>query len=342
MKNVACRATLALAGVVLLGAVGSASDVVVMKSDPGETEARHKGKVTRDDSKGVTLKLPAGQFEFSRKDVKEVVYDDGRPVEYKIGVESFRDGRYEPALESLDAAMESKHHPLLTQYILYYAGTCSQKLGKLDKAVAAFEKLKAQRTKTRFLNEAVGSLVELELARDNPKAARKHLADFQGVDRLNQKVLNARIAEKLGQYAPAARLYQQVSEAGNVQLAEQATLGAARCSIAQKRHEEATRRLRDFLKRERSRDTSAQAYVLLGDSLKAQAKSPDDWEGAMLAYMRVPCLYEGDETTEARALYQASKCFKAMNVEKSVDRATRLIDELKRRYPGSEWAKMAR
>jgi tetratricopeptide (TPR) repeat protein len=159
---------------------------------------------------------------------------------------------------------------------------------------------------------------------------------------VNQKVLNARIAEKLKQYASAARLYQEVSEAGDARLAEQATLGAARCSIAQRRYEEATRRLRDFLKRDRSRDTSAQAYVLLGDSLRAKAKSPDDWEGAMLAYMRVPCLYEGDETTEAKALYQASKCFKAMNVEKSAERSANLVGRLKRKYPASEWAKMAR
>ncbi|MHC4249176.1 MAG: tetratricopeptide repeat protein [Planctomycetota bacterium] len=335
MKRLACRATLALAGVVLLGAVGSAADSVIMKKG-----TKHKGKVTRDDAKGVTLKLPAGQFEFSRADVEEVIYDDEKPVEYKIGVESFKNDRYEAALESLGAAMESKHHPLLEQYILYYTGLCSRKLGKLDKAVEAFGKLKAQGAKTRFWNEAVGNLVELELERDNPQAAQRHLKGLRGLDRLQLKLLNAQIAEKLKQYAQAARLYKEVAEAGRAQVAGQAILGGARCSIAQKRYEDAVRQLRDFVKRDRPPAMSAQAYVLLGDALKAQATAPDGWEKAMLAYMRVPCLYEGDEATEAKALYEASRCFKAMNAEKSADRAATLLGKLKRRYPGSKWAKM--
>ncbi|MHC5057607.1 MAG: tetratricopeptide repeat protein [Planctomycetota bacterium] len=337
MKRLACRATLALAGVVLFGAVGSgADDFVVMEDD-----VRHPGKVTRDDAKGVALRLRGGgQAEFDRDKVKEVIYDDEKPVEYKIGVESFKNDRYEAALESLDAAMESKHHELLEQYILYYTGLCSRKLGKLDKAVEAFGKLKAQGAKTRFWNEAVGNLVELELERDNPQAAQKHVKGLRGLDRQQLKLLNAQIAEKLKEYAQAARLYKEVAEAGNARLAGQAILGGARCSIAQERYEDAVRQLRDFVKRDRSPTMSAQAYVLLGDALKAQAKAPDGWEKAMLAYMRVPCLYEGDEATEAKALYEASRCFRQMNAEKSADRAARLLGELKRRYPGSKWAKM--
>jgi tetratricopeptide (TPR) repeat protein len=338
MKNVACRATLALAGVVLFGAVGSAADFVVMNDD-----VRHSGKVTRDDAKGVALRLGAGgQAEFPRSKVKEVLYNDGKPMEYRIGVESYRNGRYEASLESLEAAMEGRHHPLLKQYIFYYIGLSSKKLGKLKKAVGAFQKLKSQGAKTRFWNEAVGNLVELELDRNNPQAARAHVKGLKGLDRMQMKLLNARIAEKLKQYPTAARLYKQVAEGDKQDMAEQAVLGGARCSIAQKRYEDATRLLQGFVKRDRSSTMYAQAFVLLGDALKAQAKTPDDWEKAMLAYMRVPCLYEGDEATEAKALYEASRCFKAMNAENSLDRSARLVGELKRRYPGSTWAKKAR
>ena len=98
----------------------------------------------------------------------------------------------------------------------------------------------------------------------------------------------------------------------------------------------------DFVKRIRSDATTAEAFVLLGDALKAQARTPDDWEKAMLAYMRVPCLYEGNDKMEPRALYEAAICFKKMNAEKSAERAGMLLGRLKSRYPGSRWAKMAR
>jgi len=340
MKNAACRATLALAGIALLGAVASASDYVVMKND-----VRHSGKVIRDDAKGVTLKLkPGGQAVFDRSKVKEVLYDEGeRPMEYRIGVESFKKGRYEAALESLTAAMEAKHHPLLEQYILYYIGLSSKELGRPAKAVAAFEKLEKQGTKTRFLNEAIKELVGLEIESGNPKKAEARLKKARAlIGRVQYGYNMARIAERQGRHAEAERLYKQAAASGDPVVAEQAVLGVARCLVARKRPEDAVRRLRGFIKRERSPTISAQAYVLLGDALKAQAKTPDDWEQAMLAYMRVPCLYEGDEATEAKALYEASRCFRAMNAEKSAKRAARLVSELKRRYPNSTWAAKVR
>jgi len=340
MKDTACRATLALAVIVLFGAAASAADYVVMKND-----VRHKGTVLRDDSKGVKLRLKVGgEAVFDRSKVKEVLYDEGeRPMEYRIGVESFRRGRYEAALESLTAALEAKHKPLLKQYILYYIGLSSKKLGKTAGAVSAFENLEKQGTKTRFLNEAIKELVGLEIEGGNPKKAMSRLKKARElIGRVQYRYNMARIAERQGQHAEAERLYKQAADSGDPMVAEQAALGVARCLIARRRPEDAMRRLRGFVKREHSPTTSAHAYVLLGDALQAQAKSPEDWEKAMLAYMRVPCLYEGDEATEAKALYEASRCFRAMNAEKSAKRAARLVSELKRRYPNSKWAAKVR
>lgn len=223
------RTSLVLAATCLLCGVAAGADTVVLKN------ARHKGKVSRDDARGVALTLAGGggTLQFKRDDVEEVIYDDGRPVEYKIGIESYRMGRYEAALESLEAAMEVDHHPLLEQYILYHMGLCGQRLGRLDKAVEALEKLKGQGTKTRFLIDAVSRLVELELARNNAADARKHLNDLKGageIDRAQFALLSAQIAEKLGNHAAAADLYRKAGEQGDARASEEAQLGSARCS----------------------------------------------------------------------------------------------------------------
>jgi TolA-binding protein len=126
-------------------------------------------------------------------------------------------------------------------------------------------------------------------------------------------------------------------------LAAQSQLATARCFVALKRYDQAEHHLRQVVKDSHSNEVSAEAYLLLGDSLKARAKTKEDYERCLLdGYLRVPLLYGGDEKTEARALYEAGRCFQRMAGEENRARADTLFAQLASKYPGNEYAKKVR
>jgi len=352
MRRMRCCSALAALLAAIAGGAGAADKVVLV----GAKQEKREGKVVRDDAEGVTLEIKTvsgvAQAQYARDQVKEVIYD-GTPQEYVMGKESFLAGDYDNALNHLQSAAEKlvkPQHDLLEQYVLYYTGECQRRIpGEQDAAIATFEKLRAMGAKTRFRMEAIQGLINLYLAKGETGQVTKLLGELgegsRRADRLAILLIKAAVEEKQNRLAQALALYQQAADqAGgtDAEAAAKAEIGSLRCLIGLKKYEEATRRARSLLRAAKSSETYAQGYLLLGDVLKAQAKTPEDWEAALLAYLRVPTLYGGDEATEAKALYEAAMCYRQIPGEKSKQRADRLLAILKEKYPASPYLGAAR
>ncbi|MHC4248991.1 MAG: tetratricopeptide repeat protein [Planctomycetota bacterium] len=304
----------------LAGGGASAVDTVILKSEKTFT-----GKVMRDDARGVALRSP-GSPEFARADVREVVYDDGRPAEYALGREAARDGRHADAARLLREALDAPHHALLEQYILLHLARAEERVGSKGRAKDAFGKLAAKGARTRFLFEALDGLVRLGVKVTPP-------GPDAGLTETHLALLGAAVHEAAGRHGRALGLFGRAARlaAPGTELARRAELGSAGCLVRLGKGAEAAKRLRVVL---RSDDDAhhAEAYVILGDALAAGAGTPDEWRAAAFAYLRVPVHHPGDPATEVPALKGAARCFRQVP-ERGAARAAKLEDFLKKRYP---------
>lgn len=345
------RVLFALAAAAFLASHAAGLDMVVLGRINPRTrkKVQHKGTVVQDDLQTVKLRLPppGGELTFAQKDVEKVVYDESRVTPYKTGLAYFKAGQYEQALDSFQGALEQKHRPLLKQYVLYHLGLTHERRKEFAEAIKPFEKLKALGTKTRFLVDAYYSLVTLSLDMGDAAAAKDYLRELKrlgsgGIGAAQIALLEGLIEEALKRYQRAIEFYKKAIAQGDGEIASQAHMGIARCDIGRKRPGDAVKRIDRFVKRPRTSREYAEAYLLMGDALKAQARAPDEWQKALMAYVRVPLSYPGDEKTEPRALFEAAGCYRRIGGEKGTKRSAQLLAMLKRKYPNSPLLKEAR
>ena len=335
-------AVLMLASAVYTCAAFAAGDVVVLKGGRSKPE----GTITEDSIKGVTLRVGRGgaKASYGRDQVERVVYEK-TPHEYNFGFNSMRGGNYEVAISHLEGALEKDHAPLLKQYILFYMGRCLIQTKEFDAAVSKLEELKKMGDATRFKVEARQLLIDLYLQLNDLRKVKKLLGELGTGTSRSEKVqimtIKAKVEEKQNRFSAALRMYRSaIDMAGpDPDLSTQAELGSLRCLVGLKKYDDAVRAIDRIVRAGRGDDVNAEAYLLKGDALKARAKSPDDWEAALLAYLRVPALYAGDEKTEARALLEAARCYRQIPGRNSKKRADSLMGLLQRKYPNSAAAK---
>ena len=347
MSRSGSRAAVALSAVMVLAGLARAAsnDTVVLTN-----EQRRRGTVVQDNAEGVVIRpLTGGQLTFSLEQVDKVVYDK-TPGEYDIGTRQFHRGNYDGAINFLNLALEDEHPELLKQYILYYIAKSHQKKGELKEAIAAFEGIVEQGSKSRFLLDAVESLIELHGDVGKIGKARGALKRLPRprtrAEKLKRFMLEGMIEEKDNKHQRAMRLYGRVkNEAGigHKDQAAKAAVGIGRCMVSLKQYDKAAKAIGKLVRERDLGDLYAAAYVILGDALVGGAKTDDDYEAAILAYLRVPALYGGDEATEAKALFEAARAYRRITgSEEAKTRAAKLFGMLRDKYPGSEYAEKAR
>lgn len=316
-----CAAALC-AALFLAGGSADAVDTVVLVSGRSFT-----GTVVRDDARGVALRS-AGSPEFARADVREVVYDGGRPAEYALGREAAGEGRHGDAARLLAEALDAPHHLLLEQYILLHLARAEERTGNAGRARAAYRKLAGKGRGTRFLFEALDGLVRLGAKVELP-------GRDSGLTEAQRAVLRAGVDEAAGRHAKALDGFVRAATraAAGGDLARRAELGGARCLVRLGRGEEAVKRLRELLRSETRPDLRAEAHVLLGDALASVAQTSDEWRAAALAYLRVPVHHPGDPVTEVPALKGAARCFRRTAEAGCARRAAEIERVLAERYP---------
>jgi tetratricopeptide (TPR) repeat protein len=345
LMNAYSRRCLAIIALTVLGTNVAlcAGDIVVLKGNRGKTE----GRVSSDGMKGVVVTVArggTGEMTYSPDQVDKVVYEK-TPVEYGYGMSSMAAGNFDDAVIHFEGALGEEHAPLLEQYILMNMGTCLYEMRKYDQAVTYFEKLKDMGDDTRYKVEARKYLIDLNLSLGDTRKVKKLLDELDRGNSKSEQVaimtIRARVEEQGKRYAEALQLYNQaISKAAtDPDMAGGAEIGAVRCLVSLKKYDDAVRRITSLVRGSHEPQEFAEAYLLMGDALKAQASTPEEWEAALLAYLRVPALYGGDERTEARALLEASRCYSQMPGESSKKRASNLLGLLQSKYPDSEVTK---
>jgi len=299
----------------------AATDTVILKN----VARPLTGTVVRDDARGVAMGSPGAPV-LARASIREIIYDDGRPMEYALGLEAAGEGRHADAARLLREALGGPHHELLEQYILLHLARAEERIGRAREAREAFRKLAKKGEDTRFLFEALEGLLRLGAEAPIP-------GPESGLTETQRLLLRAGAEEMRGRYESALRFSRRAARtaAPGEGLSRRADLRAARCLVRLGRAAEAERILRRLLGAADD-GLNAEAYVLLGDALSAGASSPEEWRLAAFMYLRAAVHYPGDPITEVPALESAARCFRQMP-EGGAAKAAKLDEYLARRYP---------
>jgi len=330
------RIVAAIALVLLAAASSSAEDAVVLRGNrriPGL-------RITRDDARGVAAQVvrsPDTTLDWPRHEVVRVEYGE-TPAEYAVALKLFERASYDRALAMFDRALERPHAPLLKQYLLFDRARCAAAAGDHAAAAEDYAALRAQGTRTRFVFDAARALVERRIASKRLAEAGRVADGISGVTKEEQEFLGALLAEAHGAFPAARRAFARVASKGGPLRAD-AALGEARCLLAMRRGADAERVAVSLLDADAPDDLVARAYLIIGDARKAAASDRAGIEKALFAYLRIPALYPGDERTEARALRASALCMREAYGPAGEARAQTLIAMLKRKYPGSAFAK---
>lgn len=307
--------------------------------------------VTEETFNTVVFTIKAGDSDIKQqrpaREVESISYSK-QPANLTQGKALLNNGDYDGALSALTAAQ--KEGPAWSkQHAFFFAAECQLAKGDGAAAFATYEQLLTQYPNTRFRAEARLGQVRAQVMKKDLNGAKSALTAAEGdikekqlgpIFEMKAKLEGARLAaaaadwkgamEKFGAVATAAASFPAV--------VAEAKVGLAQALAETGDHGRAANELRPVLAADTLPDhLAAKAYLVLGDCHK-KANKPRD---AALAYLRVVVLYGGMPNEAPRAYWEAAKLIKTQPELGGDKRAADLIDELKNRYPRSEWASKA-
>jgi TolA-binding protein len=306
-------------------------------------------KVTDESLKQVRFTIKAGDKDIVQtrpgKEVDRIVYAS-QPAALAQGKAALEAGDYDGAITHFNNAAARSEAAWVKQHAGYYLGEALLGKRDADGANRAFEALITAFPETRFRAEArLGQVRALELKGDMPGAqaaltrveAEIKERDMGPAFDLKAKLEGARIAEAMNDWRGALDKYTHIIGAAEPfpAVMTEARIGLAKACVETNDVARATTEIRNAIAPDNLPDPiAARAYMILGDCQK-KANKPRD---AFFAYLRVIVLYSGLTTETPRAYYEAAKIVKTMPDLGGEPRAKELNEELKSRYPRSEWA----
>lgn len=336
-----------LVAFVLVGSasVALAADVLERRGGAaklsGKVTAISKDKVSFENSKGEKSDIPANE-------VDEIIWD-GEPAALKSARTNEAAGKLTQALDGLaKAATDNKSdRPEIKLDIEYLTLRAAARIALTDPAKIpdALKKLgdfQSKNSDSRHFYDAVGLMVDLNLTKNDPAAARAAAETLQkatGNDqKMAAKIAVARVELLENKIPEAQKAFEEVvgSPAGSpVEESRklQAKLGVARCLQLQSKFDDAIKLLDEVINQSAPEDSrvQAEAYVRQGDCYQAASKSKD----ALLAYLHVDVLFSTEKSFHPEALYHLTRLWTAVQ---QPDRANEAADKLTAEYPNSPWA----
>ncbi len=252
-------------------------------------------------------------------------------------------GRHAEAAGVLRQVLASKPPEDLARRATYQLGVCAFRTGKYDEAAQMMERFLgagAGSQSTAANVAASASLVAGEslLKLGKNKQASEYLkraAEAPKDDAARGPAL-LRLGECLSvlqHWAEAERVFRQyLGEFGSGELWFQAAFGLAWAMENQGRLPEAMAGYGDVVARHEG-PTAARAQFQIGECLFAQKKH----EEAARELLKVDILYDYPEWSAA-ALYEAGRCFEAMN---DIDKARAHFEQVREKHAATKWAGMA-
>jgi len=253
--------------------------------------------------------------------------------------------QYEEALKSLDRCREmggqlkSEDTARARERELYFRGLCLLKLNKPADAVKELAPFRDLYPSSELIASVALVLGDALLQAGRAKEAGDQLQ--QVVEGSPSAELQSVALLKLGDARAAAQQWTKCDEAYTLFLdhfAEnslwfQARFGQGWARENQKRYSAAIEAYRDVVSRHQG-ITAARAQFQIGECLYAMEKR----EEAVSELLKVDVLYAYPEWSAA-ALYEAGRCLNELN---RASESTRQFDDLVKRFPDTNWAKLAK
>ncbi|MFO0869793.1 MAG: tetratricopeptide repeat protein [Pirellulales bacterium] len=296
----------------------------------------------------ITVDVGGSPREFQVNEVVRVVFGD-EPAELTKARDAILQGQVEAALEDLKTIKaDAVTRDLVRADVEYFRAYCLVKLAlagggnpvAADEAMFTF----VRNNRTSFhVFDATELLGNLALAQGKYEDAAKRfafLAKAPWADyRLRANVNEARALSQQKKFAEALEKYEAIiGAAENTPEANRqklfAQVGKALCLAETGKADEGVQLLEKIIKDNDAKDSAlfARAYVALGNCHLKANRSKE----ALLAFLHVDLMFNGDGEAHAEALYHLSKLFTLVNKS---DRAVAARNLLKERYGGSTWAK---
>lgn len=286
---------------------------------PNEAAAIFRELIAEPDALGVSAALAVAELEAAEKKYQdaaerlrsllihsEALGDASPPgaaeaASYRLGICEFELGQHEPAATTLERFIEKHPQSALLASASYFCGEALFRAGKNDAAASHF-----QRVVERYPDDAAFSASQLRLGE---------------VSALLQRW--ARSEQVFSDYL--ARFKDQP-------MAYQARFGVGWARENQGRYDEAIAAYREVIASHQG-PTAARAQFQIGECLFARKQ----FEEATRELLKVDILYGYDEWSAA-ALFEAGRCFEAMN--KSVE-ARAQYKAVAEKYAGTRWAELS-
>lgn len=277
-------------------------------------------------------------------EVREVIYDDV-PSALARGLALLEWGEQELALEAFQDA-QGAGPARIRQHAFAHAARCQLALGDGPGARATLEALLAAVPTTRFLVEARLGLVRAHVLADDLAGARAALAAAEQELRAKQlgpaaqpglELERARLSSAAKEWGKAAEGYRRVvaDRSTRAELRLRARVGLAEALAGSGDLKAAGDELAPAI---RSADdlpdaVAARAFAVLGDVRRAEGQTRQ----AALAYLRA--FVFGRTEVAARAGHEAARLLEADPELGGKRRADEVRQELRARWPSSEWAR---
>ena len=275
---------------------------------------------------------------------------DNEPAALKTARIALLAGRYEDALASLEKVKADEQKRLeIKQDIEFYTALCRAELalggrGEIvaaGKPMAAFVATHTGNYHWLKANEVVGDLLVANGQYDRAETyydlvrAKAPWPDHKmraGVAVGRARLAQNKTAEALQSFESVLKMDTAGELAESQRLA--ATIGKARCQIANKQYEEAIKSVNGVIaKVDREQiELSARAYNALGTGLKKSNRTKE----ALFAFLHVDVLYFTVPETHAEALANLAELWEKVGKAGRAARARRRLEE---QYKNSPWAK---
>jgi len=288
--------------------------------------------------------------------IKRVIYGE-KPSRFIEANEALGNSDWGPAVAAYDELAKNKRNkPWVRMYSLYNIGRIYQEgVGDWENAIAAWDRLQKAFPKSKFLpkslvakglawlnlgqeakaRQAFGQLERLRGLPDAQKMAAKYwlikITQLKGEKAGNVALIN----QALEAYKRLLSDVEGSSDLSNVAIL--ARLGIGDCLLALEKYDEALAFFKKIANSSNDPGVLAGAYNGLG---LCHFKK-EEWNKALMSFLRTMILYDENPEQTAMALYWAAKSYQMRKGEDYKARARSLYRECIGRFPTTTWRRMS-
>ena len=320
------------------------------------------GRIAQCDWDNVSVQSKEGQTSFVADQISDIEWDGDQ--EFRGAQASFKTGRYGASAGTFKSIIGNKEFfdPLRAEvkpFILYAYAESLYRIGRLDEAIPAFEKLITENQKNYYVPPSIASLVDAVIQKGQYEKVGKLLEQLrtQGseqramADYYEGQMLLAQHKTK-----DADRKYSSAAAASSQPETKAVCLmGQARCALEDKNLTRARDLALQAVEKSSSPSIAGFAHLTAGNVAMVEAetlsgqKKIDKLMDALLEFMRNDVQYSGDPRTEPEAVFKAAQCLEMLAKQfpdshgADRNRATTLYSKLASdpRFRGSQYANEA-